>query len=72
MKAEGSSAMPIVSHMPNAAELAAVLATAKPRAKVAAMAIKPPEDVNPRDVKIVEDELRRAAAIARGGVDVTV
>jgi hypothetical protein len=63
--------MPTISHLPNPAELAVVLASAKPRARVAAMAIKPPDDVNPRDVKIVEAELRKAAE-ARGGVDIRV
>lgn len=63
--------MPTISHMPNPAELATVLATAKPRVRVAAMAIKPPDNVDPKDVKIVADELRKAAE-ARGGVDIKV
>ncbi|MFZ4068550.1 MAG: hypothetical protein ACOYJ6_00415 [Caulobacterales bacterium] len=63
--------MSSVPHLPNRAELAAVMASAKPRAMAAALAIKPPDNVNPQDVKIVEEELRKAAE-ARGGVDITV
>jgi hypothetical protein len=62
---------PVAVSMPTRAELSAALASFSPRVQVAAMAIRPPEYVNPQDVKIVRDALRQEAE-ARALLDITV
>lgn len=62
-----------IPRLPTLAETAAVLAQiGQTRARVAAMAIRPPDNVDARNVDLVREAAREAEAARRGGVDVKV
>lgn len=61
---------PTVPQAPSYAEMVAAFTSADMRALRAALAVRPPDQVDPRDVKIVQEAARQAEANRRGGVDV--
>lgn len=58
---------------PSIGEIQAVMRTGDQLAQQAAMQIKPPDQVDPQDVKVVRETLRRAEqAQVEGRIDITV
>lgn len=55
---------------PSLRDIAAALASGNARAQQAAFDIRPPDKVDPNDVKAVMDAVRAAEAAQRGGVDI--
>jgi hypothetical protein len=48
----------------------AAFTSADMRAQRAALAVRPPDEMDPRDVKVVQEAARKAEAVRRGGVDI--
>lgn len=55
---------------PTYRDIAMALASSSPRVRDAAMAVRPPAEMDPRQVQIVLDAVREKEAAGRGGVDV--
>lgn len=62
-----------INQAPSIGEIQAVLRSGDQRAQQAAMSIKPPDRIDPRDVKVVMETVRRELeASDKGRLDITI
>jgi hypothetical protein len=59
-----------VPSVPTYREISLALASPSPRVREAALSVRPPDQMDPREIQIVLDAVRERDAQARGGVDV--
>jgi hypothetical protein len=56
--------------VPTYREISLALASSSPRVREAALSVRPPDQMDPREIQIVLDAVRERDAQVRGGVDI--